>query len=465
MEDAIPANLAARHPERFRAHGSHLGYIVATMVPDKPDEARSNLDPFTFRFRYFKGFADAELKLTEPVTLLIGRNGAGKSNALEGIYLLSQLAHGLALPQVSDLDQGGPCEVRGGLDGCVMLGENFFVLGCELGATKYELAIRADPAEVELEQFESTRAPALGFKSSRDAENAGRQILRSDLSAFVDNGDMEAAYLPRYRAPQFTEEGIPEWGAQQQDVEDDLGMLLGSLKHVYMLDPQPRALRRYARAGAVGRRPLSRDGHNMAAVLYGLKARLGAEALGPIIDLIRQVPEERFSDLDFVVAEQTRDVLLALKRENGVLIDARILSDGTLRLLAILAALETLPAGAILLLEDYDAGLHPSRVKLLTEALWGRCKERGLRVLATTHNSAALSALNAAQLRGVVVSYYSPEVGAARLVPLLGLPDADILLSEGPLGYLAAENRIEPYLDPTHAERRRHDALKWLESL
>ncbi len=425
------------------------------MVSDLPSDAPKELPPFNFRFRYFKGFANAKLRLTEPVTLLIGRNGAGKSNALEGIHLLSQLAHGLALPEVSDINQGGPCEIRGGLDGCVMLGENFFVLGCDLGTAEYELVIRADPAEIESELLQSmpgSLAPQeLGFWSSRESGKPGRQIYRDGRFESMDTGDLDTAYFPRYRMP--------------GSAEGDVGTIMASLKQVYMLDPQPRAIRNYARAGVVGRRPLSRDGHNMAAVLYGLRSRLGAEALQPILALIREVPEERFADLDFIVAEQTRDVLLALKRENGTLIDARILSDGTLRLLAILAALETLPAGALLLLEDYDAGLHPSRVKLLTERLWRRCKTRGIRVLATTHNPAALSALTPEQLRGVAVSSYSPQLGAAQITPLLSLPDADILLSEGPLGELATEGRIQEYLDPEHAEKRKQSALKWLESL
>lgn len=435
------------------------------MAPETPAQGASSPEILTFRFRYFKGFADAELRLAEPLTLLIGRNGAGKSNTLEGIHLLSHLANGLPLSDVTDLDQGGPCEIRGGLDGCVMLGENFFVLGCELRDAKYELAVRPDPGELESELFENRRDRTLSFRSERWPGIDARVIVAGTRSARPSPAEWDSAYLPHHQNPGTVM--IDEVDLSRPGPEDpvDARALADVLSDIYIMDPQPRALRRYSRAGAVGRRPLNRDGHNLAAVLYELKALRGPEALRPIVELLRKVPEERFADLDFVVAEKTRDVLLALKREDGKLVDARVLSDGTLRLMAVLAALETLPPGSLLLLEDYDGGLHPSRVKLLTTAIWERARMHGLRILATTHNPAALSSLTADQLRGVVVCHYDQQAGASRLSPLLQLPDADLLLSEGPLGELATNNRIEPYLDPAHAEKRRDAALKWLETL
>ena len=45
----------------------------------------------------------------------------------------------------------------------------------------------------------------------------------------------------------------------------------------------------------------------------------------------------------------------------GVLVDARLLSDGTLRMLAVVTALETVPTGSRIIIEEFDNGLHPSR--------------------------------------------------------------------------------------------------------
>ena len=51
------------------------------------------------RLGAFKSYRDQELSL-RPVTLLVGRNASGKSNALDALSLLSLLAEGR---DVSDL--------------------------------------------------------------------------------------------------------------------------------------------------------------------------------------------------------------------------------------------------------------------------------------------------------------------------------------------------------------------------
>lgn len=87
----------------------------------------------------------------------------------------------------------------------------------------------------------------------------------------------------------------------------------------------------------------------------------------------------------------------------GEAIDARLVSDGTLRALAILTALEISAAGSRLVLEELDNGVHPSRVPVLAEALF-ECAERNrLHVLATTHNPATMNALREEQLNSVIL--------------------------------------------------------------
>ena len=70
----------------------------------------------------FKNFARAELNLFEPLTVLLGRNGSGKTNLIEGVELLATLARGVPLNEISDVDRGGIFEVRGGLRSCIRFG-------------------------------------------------------------------------------------------------------------------------------------------------------------------------------------------------------------------------------------------------------------------------------------------------------------------------------------------------------
>jgi energy-coupling factor transporter ATP-binding protein EcfA2 len=50
----------------------------------------------------FKGFAQTEVDLQQPVTLLIGPNGSGKSNLIEALELLSFMVSGQPLHRISD---------------------------------------------------------------------------------------------------------------------------------------------------------------------------------------------------------------------------------------------------------------------------------------------------------------------------------------------------------------------------
>lgn len=53
------------------------------------------------RLNDFKNFAEAELDLFKPLTVLLGRNGSGKTNLIEGIELLAALARGTPLNEIT----------------------------------------------------------------------------------------------------------------------------------------------------------------------------------------------------------------------------------------------------------------------------------------------------------------------------------------------------------------------------
>ena len=78
----------------------------------------------------FKNFRSAQIDLFPRFTLLVGRNGSGKTNLIEGIELLAALAEGRPLRDIADVGRGnGLFEVRGGLGGCLFPGEKSFTLG------------------------------------------------------------------------------------------------------------------------------------------------------------------------------------------------------------------------------------------------------------------------------------------------------------------------------------------------
>jgi predicted ATPase len=89
--------------------------------------------------------------------------------------------------------------------------------------------------------------------------------------------------------------------------------------------------------------------------------------------------------------------------------EAALLSDGTLRVLAIAAAMLSATEGSLVVIEAIDNGVHPSRAEHLLTSIRAIAERRNLRVLLSTHNPALMDALPDAALGDVVFCYRDPQ--------------------------------------------------------
>ena len=427
-------------------------------------------------FHDFKSFGEASINLMLPVTLLIGRNGAGKSNAIEGVEMLAQLAHGRPLFELVDVGRGssGGFEIRGGLDGCVRkdAGEATFELGFdarikfdgEWQAVSYRVTIGAG---ISAARFVRENL-LVGSRQIFSAQlGNGGDILDVTYDNFARGGTKPTTHLAADRSVLSRYATFaPVRDGKRPRAKDANRVVMAVEQHLnaaYVFDPHPRAMRDYARMGQAN---LARDGGNLSSVLYSLQNGDDASKvkLKAICDRISQLPEEPFVGFEFVTTS-LNDVILALKTEDGNSVDARRLSDGTLRALAILTAIETVPEYSRIVVEELDNGIHPSRVELLIDALWESAKSRKLNVLATTHNPATLDCLDEEQLRSVVIAHVDAETGLSRLTPLSDLPRSEVLLEPGQLGGLVTKRTIERFLDSGFEEAHKQRMKSWLDSL
>ena len=217
---------------------------------------------------------------------------------------------------------------------------------------------------------------------------------------------------------------------------------------------------------------LLRGGDNLSAVLFALKS--GDEqhqaTLQRITDTIRQIPEEPFAEINF--ADTTLgDVMLGFVPENGQgthggrLIDARLLSDGTLRMLAVVTALETVPESSRIIIEEFDSGLHPSRAKLLVQKITKAARRRRLNIVVTTHNPAFMDAIDETQMDSVLLCHHDESQGASRVTRLSDLGVTNTLPLRGGLGQFVTSGSLEKYLAPDSTKKRVQATREWLESL
>jgi predicted ATPase len=427
-------------------------------------------------FVNFKNFASAELNLFAPVTVLIGKNGAGKTNAIEAVELLANLAHGRPLYEVADVGRGGGvCEVRGGLIGCPRLGESRFTLRFS-GSIKYGDGPQSFNYGLTVEVSPEPRvfAEVLSIDDRHifqaESQKGGRgSLLRVAYDNFARGGNKpsvqlspERSVLSRYGA--MVESTDPSRQDRYANARLAVGGIMRYLRSSFVFDPSPRAMRSYER---IGQSVLARDGGNLSSVLYSLHTGGEKEkaTLARLLSVIKQLPEEPYKEFGFAVTSQG-DVLFGMLLEaSPQLMDARVLSDGTLRSLAVLTALETVPERSRVVVEEFDNGVHPTRVGLLANALWESGKRRQLNILVTTHNPATLDSFTAEQLQSVVLSVVESKGKDAKLLRLMSLPDVDLLLETGSLGDLITRRILEKHLLPEFSEQKRAVAAKWLEAL
>ena len=417
--------------------------------------------------RNYKGFADAQIDLFKPFSLLIGPNGSGKSNVIEAIELLSFVARGQPLHEIGDIGRGsGGLEVRGGLQTCGREGRDRFRLGFSasielLGGYSYPLLY---DVEICTQPYPQIIGEQLKVEDQTLYETLAKQpdstshdlTVRydDDLSAQVSS---DRSVLSQYR--EFAASNNPSYEVSLQAVQATISHLQAS----FVFDPDPKLMHSYER---VGDTILKRNGSNLSAVLYGLSTGDAEqqETLQRLLEKIRQLPDEPYQKFDFTLTE-LKDVIFGFQESSGYKVDARVLSDGTLRTLAILTAFETVAEGSRIVIEEFDNGLHPSRVRVLTEAIAEVAKHRQLNVLVTTHNPATMDFLTQKQLDGVVVCTWDDENGSASLVRLNELPRYDEFLERGRLGDLVTRRVIDQYLAPEFEEQQKKKALAWLESL
>ena len=83
----------------------------------------------SFKIENFKSYKKAELKLA-PLTVMIGANASGKSNALEAVRFLSWMAQGQKFSSLQFEVNQKNTAIRGQTRDIFFRGKSVFTLGC-----------------------------------------------------------------------------------------------------------------------------------------------------------------------------------------------------------------------------------------------------------------------------------------------------------------------------------------------
>ncbi|MFF0775479.1 AAA family ATPase [Nonomuraea wenchangensis] len=433
------------------------------------------------RLTEFKTFRDTVLPMGD-MTVLIGRNSSGKSNALDALEVLSRLAEGGDIVDALDSRRADEGALRGGIAGCPPHGSDTFSLGCDIFnldralngyiALRFDVTIRLRP------EPEIVAESLFGFSEKRrkTRDIAGRffHTLLQTTSEPAGSGSIEASWYngrpgrdPRaaFRSSRLLTAQLPLRLEQSTEAERRVATaaqdVLDTLRGVFHLDPVPHLMRQYVPSRDIRMR---RTAENLSAVVAHLK-HTDPQSYRRLLQHAQALVDHEISDLE-IIRSDLDDLMLAL-REDDAITPAREMSDGLLRFVAIATTLlgrgqdldlsrrdiSGTPPSPLLVIEELENGLHPSQASQLLQLVKNATREDHADVVFTTHSPALLSALAPEDHAKVLVCSRDRATGASTLTALPDLEGYPSLMAQGDLGTIVTSGLLEQeHRDRDHSE-------------
>ena len=364
----------------------------------------------------YKSLQDVEIELS-PLTLLFGPNASGKSNFLDALQLLSKMATSQTLTEAFDPPyRGKPLESftlgEGGLKGLMEQEQLTFSIEADLHLSDAVV-------EAVNRQIQDMRRPS-GDGRSEPAGNSPARVRERNLRYRV-----EIEMAPRSGFLRVTDEylaalnsrGVPT-GSRKPFIErqgEKIHLRLEGQAHPTHFDryldrtilSMPHYPPHYPHLVAARReleswlffyfeprermraanpvkevRHIGLMGEELAAYLNTLQATEPRQ-----FNAVEKALHTLLPNIDGIDIEISNigEIELRLK-ENGVAIPSRVVSEGTLRLLGLLALNGVGSAPSLVGFEEPENGVHPQRIQLIAEFLNTRRRIGVTQYIVTSHS-------------------------------------------------------------------------------
>ena len=335
--------------------------------------------------RNFKSLVDVSVEFPR-LAVLFGPNAAGKSNLLDAIAALSGIGNVRTLSDVLDR----PMPVRGhafeafsfpagGLPALLKQQSARFSLEADLAVGTERYRYRVEPS-IELRSGRLSVADEYLALLGRTGNPKGTPAIER-----VDS----KLRVRRKRKPAHPREesvGLNHAILSDRSLAGEEYSWLETVRHelgewcTHYLDPglamrAPRAPADVFDIGAYG--------EDIGPFLYKLRAEESSrfEAVSRTLRSIVPSVESLTVQLD-----ERRGTLDILIRQGGVEYSSRVVSEGTLRVLALCAIAVNPWGGSLLAFEEPENGVHPRRLDLIARLLMSLATDGGRQVIVTTHS-------------------------------------------------------------------------------
>ena len=403
--------------------------------------------------RNFKNFADAKLNMG-PFTVIVGANASGKSNLRDAFRFLHGVGRGYTLADIfgGKYGAGGQAEwqpLRGAPNEIVRFDQPSFELNVtmELDEQKVSYRITVGPDHEKSGLF-TVKHESLSF--------GYYEPVYTSHPAFGDpvreQGDDNHLLLRMGRSPKQKKIGhripvrpdqpaLTQIGEHRRVIrsqKDRAERVTRTFSNMRFLDLSPEHMRQPA---FPGQKILGDSGENLPTVLKEVCAE--PERRLALTDWTRELTPMDVADFEFPADQTTGRVQLALRERNGRIVSSYAASDGTLRLLAMLAALLGPNPAGLYVFEEIDNGIHPARQRLLLDLIEGQTGKGSLQVVTTTHSPDLLELVGDGTFKHTSVVCRLPDTDDAVVRPLADLPKAGALRQSQGLGRLHRSNWME----------------------
>jgi predicted ATPase len=358
----------------------------------------------------YKSFKALSLE-PKPLTVIMGPNASGKSNLIDAFYLISRIVTSKNLSEAFKGHRGLP------LESCYYGEEGFEKLAQkEKVSFKFEIDVNLSPNIVsKVEQIVKDKRKGLKAEPNVETKPDKKIITQKKLRYFI-----EIEVAPQTGYLRVIDERLSAISTQKkktaflEKVGDHISLrregqshptfldvgLDHSIVSEYLYEPHYPHIAAFKAELAswhmyyLEPRELMRDdvplsqiespgpkGENLAAFLNTLKHNFPADFRSLNLALKAILPID--AELDVKVLPEG---LVGLRLiENHIEFSARLISEGTLRVIGLLAAIHPRNPTTLIAFEEPENGIHPVRLKLISEVLKNAQRD-GKQIIITTHS-------------------------------------------------------------------------------
>ncbi len=325
------------------------------------------------KLKNFFSFKEETIDLKSPISVLIGINGAGKSNLLKAIQFISNGVKGDLQDLILDLWGGFDAIVYKGIDNDNSKKDVEIELGISSDLSKYGFIFHKDL----IYRIRISKTKGLNnYYISECISFEGDMCSYSMLGLLnFENGEGSIGKMKfqeniiNTSKRTFNSKELALSNAFDEDSYTALNAIKRALESIdiySLFDTSVNSkLRKSIRA--TGSKKLESDGGNLPMVLNTIKIN-NKIAYNSIIKGLKVV-NSSFKDIDFNILGTGNIELMIDEVNMDSSIHVSHMSDGTLKFLCLLSVLYNPNRGDLIVLEEPETGLHPDMQSVIADAI------------------------------------------------------------------------------------------------